>query len=424
MRPAVRQSRSSAVNRAVLALLAVAGIAAADTNAAAPPARVVAIADVHGDATTFRTVLRQAGIIDDQGRWSGGQTTLVQTGDYVDRGTEVRAVLDLLMSLQAEAAAAGGNVIVLLGNHEALNLVGEVRDVAPEVFASFADAQSDARRQQAFEAYSTLAESRRKALSRARPPIEAPPIYAAPEREGWMAAHPAGFLEYLDAIAPSGRYGAWLRQRPATVRVGGTVFVHGGFDPEVGPKSLDALNDQVSKEIRRFDEMRKYMIDRQLALPSFTFRELLDAARTELARVAVEARAEGTDPVIPGALPPAVMRHPLAGLLDIDSWALVNPRGPLWFRGFATWTDAEGEAAIASLTKRYEADRFVVGHSITKTERITPRFENRVFLIDTGMSSVYRPIGGQGSALEIQGETITAIYATERVELTAPALGR
>jgi hypothetical protein len=404
-----------------LSLMLTSSLGAVSPSRQTAPERIVAIGDLHGDATAFRAILRHAKLLDDQDRWIAGTTTLVQTGDYFDRGSEVRELLDLLRSLETSAAAAGGKVIVLLGNHEGMNLIGETRDVSPDAFRGFADGQSETRRQAAFDDHRKLASARRAALERSDPPLQVPAIYAAPDRDAWMAAHPPGMLEYLEAIGSSGRYGAWLRARPATARLGGTVFVHGGFDPEIVPKTLDAANDQVSKEIQRFDRMRKYMIDRTLALPSFTFGELLEAGRTELVRAAAEARAQG-EPAAPGVLPPAIVRHPLAGLLDIDNWALVNARGPLWFRGFANWTDAEGTPLVTSLASRFAADRFVVGHTVTKTFRITPRFDNRVILIDTGISGVYRANGGQPSALEIQGDALTAIYATERVELATPAL--
>jgi hypothetical protein len=41
--------------------------------------------DVSTDLNNAQTVLRMAGIIDDQVQWKAGKTTLVQTGDIVDR---------------------------------------------------------------------------------------------------------------------------------------------------------------------------------------------------------------------------------------------------------------------------------------------------------------------------------------------------
>ena len=54
-------------------------------------------------------------------------------------------------------------------------------------------------------------------------------------------------------------------------------------------------------------------------------------------------------------------------------------------------------------------DRMVVGHTPRLPGRIMPRFDNRVFPIDTGMLSTFFK-GGRASALEIAGDRVTAIY--------------
>ena len=90
--------------------------------------RIVAIGDIHGNYDGFVSILQRAGLVDRDTHWIGGETTLVQTGDIFDRGLGVFKVLDLLMRLEGEAAAAGGQVIVLLGNHEGMNLTGFYRD--------------------------------------------------------------------------------------------------------------------------------------------------------------------------------------------------------------------------------------------------------------------------------------------------------
>ena len=112
----------------------------------------------------------------------------------------------------------------------------------------------------------------------------------APERDAWMAAHPPGLVEYLEAFGPLGTYGKWIRTRMVLVRINDTVFLHGGINPEVAPKKLESLNEQAQKEIARWDRMRKQMIEQQIALPSFTFEELLEAGGSELTRVGLEAR--------------------------------------------------------------------------------------------------------------------------------------
>jgi hypothetical protein len=59
--------------------------------------------------------------------------------------------------------------------------------------------------------------------------------------------------------------------------------------------------------------------------------------------------------------------------------------------------------------------RIIVGHTIPASRLITPRFGNRVFLIDTGMLVAH--YSGRPSALEIDGSRVTAVYLDRRVPL-------
>ena len=99
-----------------------------------------------------------------------------------------------------------------------------------------------------------------------------------------------------------------------------------------------------------------------------------------------------------------------------------TPTGPLWFRGFAQWSDEDGAAIIGELLSRFGVTRAVVGHSVTASRRITGRFGQRVIFIDTGMlEGVYQ---GRDSALELLDGRITAIYPGERVPLDVHPPGR
>lgn len=112
--------------RALVAALLVASAATAHAE------RVVAIGDLHGDLAATRRALRLAGAIDDGDRWIGGKTTVVQTGDLLDRGDDEPELLALFERLEREAAAAGGRVIVLNGNHELMNVAGDFRYVTAD----------------------------------------------------------------------------------------------------------------------------------------------------------------------------------------------------------------------------------------------------------------------------------------------------
>ncbi|MBK9070600.1 MAG: metallophosphoesterase [Myxococcales bacterium] len=99
--------------------------------------RVVALGDVHGDLRAAQAALTLAGVVDASGAWRGGTTTVVQTGDILDRGDQEQAIIDWFEALEAQASAAGGAFIWLVGNHEAMNAAGDVRYVTPGGFDDF-----------------------------------------------------------------------------------------------------------------------------------------------------------------------------------------------------------------------------------------------------------------------------------------------
>ena len=92
--------------------------------------RLVAIGDVHGDLRATTQALRAAGVLDDRNQWCGGTTTVVQVGDQLDRGGDEIAILFLLERLRFEARRAGGELIVMNGNHETLTAAGRFRYAA------------------------------------------------------------------------------------------------------------------------------------------------------------------------------------------------------------------------------------------------------------------------------------------------------
>jgi hypothetical protein len=80
-----------------------------------------ALGDPHGDPdVTFRT-LAAAGLISRTTpvAWTGGTKVLVLTGDVIDKGASALPTIDLFIALEPQARAAGGRVVVTLGNHEA-----------------------------------------------------------------------------------------------------------------------------------------------------------------------------------------------------------------------------------------------------------------------------------------------------------------
>ncbi|MFG2132635.1 metallophosphoesterase [Streptomyces sp. NPDC048751] len=80
------------------------------------------VGDVHGYLDELLAALQEKGLVDAAGQWSAGTARLWFLGDFTDRGPDGIGVIDLVMRLSAEAAAAGGYCKALMGNHELLLL--------------------------------------------------------------------------------------------------------------------------------------------------------------------------------------------------------------------------------------------------------------------------------------------------------------
>ncbi|KIZ19335.1 serine/threonine protein phosphatase [Streptomyces natalensis ATCC 27448] len=80
------------------------------------------VGDVHGYYDELCEALGAEGLIDADGHWAAGNARLWFLGDFTDRGPDGIGVIDLVMQLSAEAAAAGGYCKALMGNHELLLL--------------------------------------------------------------------------------------------------------------------------------------------------------------------------------------------------------------------------------------------------------------------------------------------------------------
>jgi len=365
------------------------------SGAALATSRVVAVGDVHGGLAGLQTILEAAGVIDDAGHWAGGTAILVQTGDVLDRGADDRAVMDLLMRLQQEAAVTKGQVIVLLGNHEALNLVGIHNYVNPDAAAAFANKRSERLRERTLK----------KELKRLRR-LEALPDDVEQFKAAWREAHPLGLLEYWEQLQPTARYGRWLRSLPIGVVIDGTLFVHAGPGPDCEGLDPQRMNARIAAELKNYEALRQRLIDLRLLLPSSSF--------DDIRRLDILAEEAGNSP-------PAWLTPEAAGILvefdNWDNWSLFSKTGPLWYRGAAL--DNEDQLA-PELIPRLDAAglvRVVSGHTVQPGGEIHSRFNGRIILIDTGMlAAVY---AGTPSALEIKDGELTAIYPNRRAPVAA-----
>jgi cytochrome oxidase Cu insertion factor (SCO1/SenC/PrrC family) len=95
----------------------------------AAPEKVLVVSDIEGNFEAFRKLLQSFSVIDENFNWTFNKGHLVLNGDFFDRGEQVTEVLWLIYSLEEKAKQAGGFVHFILGNHEIMNLQGNLRYV-------------------------------------------------------------------------------------------------------------------------------------------------------------------------------------------------------------------------------------------------------------------------------------------------------
>lgn len=348
-------SRRGALVGVWAAALAVGLAIAARPAAAAPPAptvhRIVAVGDLHGDFAAWRAIATAAGLVDRQGRWVGGDTVLVQTGDVVDRGPDSLKIVQDLMRLQREAPRQHGRVLALVGNHEAMNVTDDLRYVSPSDFAAFADSGSEHVREQVYEANREAIE----AAWRARDPA----MTSEAIRQAWLTATPLGLIEHQRAWHPQGTIGRWIVRNPAVVLLDGNLFVHGGIGPAYAKLPIAEINRQVAE--------------------------------------ALTARATGPEAIINDPAGPLWYR----GLAAREAPEPVGPAAPATPAAGAPAPGAPPPPSVAAqldqVLAAYGARRIVIGHTPILSG-IAVEHGGRLVRIDTGISAVF---GGKLSYLEI-----------------------
>lgn len=237
------------------------------------PARLVAIGDLHGDLDVTRRALRLAGAIDAKDAWVGGDLVVVQTGDEIDRADDDRKILDLFERLKVDAKKTGGEVIALTGNHELMNASHDFRYVTPGAFAEFGDERARAA-----------------------------------------------------AFSPGGTYAKIIAERPVVVKVGDSVFMHGGILPKHLRYGLDRINDEV----------RAWLLGQRSRVPEI----------------------------------------------------VVQEDGPVWTRMYSAAPGREECAVLGEVLRDLKAKRLVMGHTVQRNG-INPACDEQAWRIDTGLSKAY-----------------------------------
>jgi hypothetical protein len=335
--------------------------------------RVVAISDIHGAYQAMVETLQNVGIVDDDLGWSGGTSRLVIVGDILDRGPRSRDAMDLLMRLEGEAQAAGGYVHVLIGNHESMNMIGDMRYVSKEEYAAFAADETHEQRSRWFRAY-----LRRQPMPRDEAAL----------KERFDSKFPPGFFALRKALGPDGRYGSWLLEKPIIAVINGTAFVHGGLSPMVADYGLDGVNTALQDELEAYVRAVHTLMQAEILLPTDSQYDYVDIVKRHM----------------PSPQTPPEVLAALETVEKLDSASLISTDGPLWYRSNVACGGIIEKHRIDAVLDAIGADRVVVGHTPTPERKVLQRFGGRVIEVDTGMLNFY--YRGSGNALVLSGDAI------------------
>ncbi len=154
------------------------------------PGKQFVISDIEGNFGAFRKLLQAGGVIDAQFNWTFGDGHLVLIGDFFDRGDQVTEVLWLVYSLEEKAKAAGGYVHFVLGNHEIMNMSGDMRYVNKKY-------------------------------------TEAATLMGQP---------------YVHVFGENSELGKWLRSKNIVERVGDMLYTHGGISSDINQMDITLQN--------------------------------------------------------------------------------------------------------------------------------------------------------------------------------------
>jgi calcineurin-like phosphoesterase family protein len=237
-----------------------------------PGVPLFVMADTHGEFEIAVELLTRQKVIDFRLRWSFGKGHLAVLGDIFDRGPHQTEILWLLYKLEAEAKRAGGAVHVMLGNHESMALGDDERYLAPKYLKV---------------------------------------------RETLKASN------YAELWSERTLLGQWLRTKPAVMKIGDYLCLHGGLSRET--------------------------VDRKLTLA-----ELNGSVRSSLG----ERRPDGF---------------------------VMGPNGPLWYRGYFPDAARQSGSQVATaedvdaILGFYAAKAIFVGHTIVPT--VTPLYGGRVIAV-------------------------------------------
>ena len=338
--------------------------------------KIVVVPDIHGAYPAFIQLLQKTNLVDTSLGWIGGDTHLVSLGDLLDRGPESRKTMDLLIRLQQEAQSAGGYVHVVAGNHELMNLIGDLRYVSKEEYEAFTSEETAPMRELAFQKF-----------------LSAPPQPFVSEQAARIAfdkKFPRGYLAHRKAFSVDGFYGRWLLSLPAIVVINEIAFVHAGLPEMVANNSLEFINHNLQTVTTRYMQLWHELVSLDI-LPDDDAQDPSNLARSILQNAlptkCINSRKKSCMQLQKNgaSLISKDNQNKLNEFINLSNNPIIGIDGPLWNRGAVYCRSIYETPILNASMDKLGVKQVVVGHTTTPDSRAHNMHNNTLTLLDTGM---------------------------------------
>jgi len=207
-----------------------------------PQDRIIVIGDLHGSYDLTISALKIAKVIDNDKNWIGKNTFIVQCGDQIDscrpdkykcdhpeatindKPDDIK-ILHFFTSLNKKAMKSGGRVISLLGNHELMNVLGNINYVSYENLKALSK-KKNYKKHEKYQLQDISISPEKKYAYDIKIDIK--------EIESYITS---GEDKRRELFEPGNKYGKFLAcTRISVLVIGSFLFVHGGIIPDFTKK--------------------------------------------------------------------------------------------------------------------------------------------------------------------------------------------
>ena len=344
--------------------------------------KTVVLTDVHGDYETLTKLLQTTQVIDSDLKWTGKAETLISLGDNLDRGPDSRKVIDLFMRLEQEAKQSGDQVIVLLGNHEIMNIIADLRYVSDEEFLAFAEDESTRYRQSVYKDFLHYMgyEDNRES------------------QQEFLKLYPPGYFGLVEAYSPQGKYGQWLLSKDTVKTHQNRLYLHAGISDELLDQGLSEhqINTAIRETVRNYADLYHEFIKVGLFKHYFNKRQRLEV---------LDALLSGQ--IKSDRLTKKSILKKAETFIKLSNSLLITTEGPVWYRGNIYCHEYMEQETIEKALRHFNVKQILVGHTPDSSRVARSRFDGKVILLDTGMLQTHYK--GHPTAAIIENDQLSLV---------------